>query len=88
MSEMNIGYSEAVKELESILESIESEEIDLDQLAGKVQRAADLIRLCRDRIKATEMKVAKVVKDLEAEEGMLRSEPGEGGAQEQDKLPF
>ncbi|MFO0981877.1 MAG: exodeoxyribonuclease VII small subunit [Planctomycetota bacterium] len=68
MAEQNLGYSAAIKELEAILESIESEAIDLDHLAAKVQRAADLIRLCRDRIRATEQKVVKVVKDLEAEQ--------------------
>ena len=46
----NVAYREAVRELESILESIESTEIDLDQLTAKVERAAELIRLCRDRI--------------------------------------
>jgi exodeoxyribonuclease VII small subunit len=80
----NVAYGEAVRELESILESIESTEIDLDQLTAKVERAAELIRLCRDRIKATEMKVIKVVKELEAEESR-GSIPGAGG---DDETPF
>jgi exodeoxyribonuclease VII small subunit len=87
MAANNLAYREAVDELEGILESIESTEIDLDQLAAKVERAAELIRLCRDRIKATEMKVIKVVKDLEAEESRA---PGAGAGLEpsEDQMPF
>ena len=83
----NVAYREAVRELEDILESIESTEVDLDQLAAKVERAAELIRLCRDRIRSTEMKVVKVVKELEAEEGKVAS-GGTGLAAGEDETPF
>ncbi len=59
-------YSEASAELEAILQQVESDEIDLDVLSEKVERAAELLALCRERLAATETKVKKVVADLHA----------------------
>jgi exodeoxyribonuclease VII small subunit len=58
------GYAEALAELEAILEEIEDDGIDVDVLASKVRRAADLLRLCRDRIDAARFEVEAVVADL------------------------
>lgn len=59
-------YSEASAELETILTEVEGGEIDLDLLSEKVERAAALLTLCRERLAATETKVKKVVADLHA----------------------
>ncbi len=59
-------YSEASAELEAILREVEAGEIDLDLLSEKVERAAALLALCRERLSATETKVKKVVDDLHA----------------------
>lgn len=58
------GYAEANAELQRILEEIESGAIDLDVLSEKVERAAALLQVCRDKLAATELKVKKVVDDL------------------------
>ena len=60
-------YAEASAELEAILLEVESGEIDLDLLSAKVERAATLLALCRERLAATETKVKKVVADLHAQ---------------------
>lgn len=60
------SYAEASAELETILAEVESGEIDLDLLSEKVERAAALLTLCRERLAATETKVKKVVADLHA----------------------
>ena len=60
------SYAEASAELERILQDIESCEIDLDVLADKVERAAELLALCRRKLAATETKVKKVTADLAA----------------------
>lgn len=60
------SYAEASAELETILAEVESGEIDLDLLSEKVERAASLLTLCRERLAATETKVKKVVADLHA----------------------
>lgn len=59
------GYAEALRELEDILGQLEGEDIDVDVLSSKVERAAELIRLCRGRIRSAELKVEEVVADLE-----------------------
>ncbi len=59
------GYAEALRELEDILGQLEGEDIDVDVLSTKVERAAELIRLCRGRIRSAELKVEEVVADLD-----------------------
>jgi exodeoxyribonuclease VII small subunit len=60
-----IGYGEAVAELEEILDEIESDDVDVDLLSVRVRRAAELIRICRRRIHATRMEVEEIVAGLE-----------------------
>lgn len=71
----DLTYAEASAELEAILQEVESGEIDLDLLSEKVERAAALLALCRERLAATETKVKKVVADLHA----AADEPGDAG---------
>jgi exodeoxyribonuclease VII small subunit len=59
-------YAAAVDELEAILAQLEDDRLDVDQLAERVARAAELIRLCRARISATRLEVERIVADLEA----------------------
>lgn len=58
-------YAEALAELEAILAKLEADDLDVDALAERVARAAELIKLCRDRIGATRLEVERVVTDLE-----------------------
>jgi len=56
-----IGYAEALAELEEILGGLEEEDVDVDTLAEQVQRAAELIELCRDRIGVAKLRIEEVV---------------------------
>lgn len=60
-----IGYAEALAELEAILAEIEDDAVDVDVLATRVKRAAELLRVCRDRITAAQVEVSQVVAELE-----------------------
>jgi exodeoxyribonuclease VII small subunit len=60
-----IGYADAMAELEQILDDLEDDDLDVDALATKVERASTLIQLCRDRIGAARMQVEKVVASLD-----------------------
>ena len=64
MTDKNVPYRDAVAELKTILDRIEGDDVDIDELSEKVERAAELIRLCRGRIEQTEMKVRRVLDDL------------------------
>lgn len=58
------SYAAASSELEQILQDIETGQIDLDVLAEKVERAAALLALCRQRLVATETKVKKITAEI------------------------
>jgi exodeoxyribonuclease VII small subunit len=61
-----IGYAEAMRELDDILEELERDDLDVDVLATRVQRASELIQLCRGRIARAQADVDSVVTDLES----------------------
>lgn len=44
------GYAAALAELETILDELETDDLDVDVLAARVARAAALVRFCRARI--------------------------------------
>ncbi|HKI86914.1 MAG TPA: exodeoxyribonuclease VII small subunit [Thermoanaerobaculia bacterium] len=64
-----LGFNEAMEELEEILKSIEGEEVDVDQLASGLQRAAQLLEVCRSKIRKAEVEVRQIVQRLEPEGG-------------------
>lgn len=64
-----IRYTEAMEELESLLEEIDDDGVDLDELALKVERASKLITVCRDKIENTEMQVKAIIDGLENAQG-------------------
>lgn len=65
MSKKTLKYAEAITELNAILDDLEAETIDVDELAEKVKRAVELIKLCREKLNATELEVKKIVKEFE-----------------------
>lgn len=60
-----LTYSQALTELEEIINEIESEEINVDVLAEKVKRATCLIKFCKARLRNTEEEVKKVLSAVE-----------------------
>ena len=62
------GYTEAFVELQAIVSEIEQGEISVDNLSEQVKRAALLIKICKDKLSATEGDVNKILKELEAKE--------------------
>jgi exodeoxyribonuclease VII small subunit len=62
-----INYVDALAELERILDELDGDEVDVDVLGARVKRAAELLRLCRDRIAGARFEVEQVVAELEAE---------------------
>lgn len=60
-----IGYADAMTELEEILEHLEGDDLDVDALAARVERASKLIDVCRARIRSARVQVESVVAKLE-----------------------
>ena len=67
-SEQNeqIGYADALGELDSILRELEGSDVDVDRLADRVARASELIVLCRERISTADLQIRQVTADLDA----------------------
>ena len=61
-----LGYAQAMAELEGILDELERDDLDVDVLAARVQRASELIQLCRGRIARAQADVDRIVTDLES----------------------
>ena len=53
-------YAAAFEELKDILAALQQDEIGVDDLAGKVKRAAHLISYCGERLRSTERSVGFV----------------------------
>ncbi len=59
------AYSEAFQELQEIVADIEDGQIDVDALSEKVKRAAELIRICKEKLRGTSEDVQQILKELE-----------------------
>lgn len=64
----DLKFGDALDELETILERIESEETDIDSLAQELKRAATLLEVCRAKIRRAEVEVSQIVQTLGDEE--------------------
>lgn len=62
MKKSDISYSEAMAEIEAILNQLQSENCDIESIAEKVARASKLIELCRAKLRKAESDVEKLFK--------------------------
>ena len=54
MAKEKISYDDAISEIEATLEKIEGGDLGVDELAEKVGRVTELLKICRDRLHKTE----------------------------------
>ncbi|MDE6073921.1 MAG: exodeoxyribonuclease VII small subunit [Muribaculaceae bacterium] len=59
-----LTYTEAVTELQQILEAMQSENCDIDRLTKMTARAAALIEECRRRLTATDTELQQILDRL------------------------
>jgi len=60
---MNMTYNEAYKQLSTLVEQIEDNEIQLDTLAEKVAQAKELIAFCETKLRTIENDVTEAFSD-------------------------
>lgn len=65
MSKKKLTYKEAVQEIEEILQKIENEQLDVDEISGKVKRVSELLQFCKDKLHKTEEEVENILKSIE-----------------------
>lgn len=85
------SYRAAADELDQILADLDDDHLDVDVLADKVRRAAELIAFCRARISSARMEVEQVVADLDPPSTPMDRDtqdaagaPGDGGTEVAD----
>lgn len=61
-------YREAIEELETILRALETDTVDVDDLTARVERSAELIRLCRRKLRHAEASLDRVFDTLDDED--------------------
>lgn len=59
-----LSYTQAKRELEEIVKSIEAGELDVDVLTAKVKRASELIALCKERLTKTDKELQKLLEEM------------------------
>lgn len=67
MSKKTPSYSEALAEIEAIVERLETEELDVDELAKDVKRVSELLRVCKLKLKNTEQEVQRILTEFDEE---------------------
>lgn len=63
-----LGFTNCLAELDRIVRGLETDSVDVDELADTVQRAADLVEWCRGRLGDTRMRLEEVLPRLEITE--------------------
>ncbi|HET9506115.1 MAG TPA: exodeoxyribonuclease VII small subunit [Hymenobacter sp.] len=74
-------YNEAIQDLETILRSLETDQVDVDDLTARAERSAELIRLCRHKLRHAEASLDRVFDSLDEEE---TDEPAEADEPEEE----
>jgi exodeoxyribonuclease VII small subunit len=59
-----LTYEAAYKELSIIVKDIEQENVPLDELTKKIERANELINFCKEKLRQTEEEYQKAVSQL------------------------
>ncbi|MDR1226665.1 MAG: exodeoxyribonuclease VII small subunit [Prevotellaceae bacterium] len=63
MAKKEQTYKQALAEAEKILEQIESNELDVDQMADAVKKALELLAFCKNKLRATEEDIEKLMSE-------------------------
>jgi exodeoxyribonuclease VII small subunit len=91
-----VTYNEAIQELETILRSLETDQVDVDDLTARAERSAELIRVCRHKLRHAEASLDRVFDsldedeeepDVEEEEELDEEEEEEDGDEPDDYQP-
>lgn len=72
-------YREATQELEDILRAIENDAVDVDELTQKVKRSAQLIKYCKEKLRAAEKAIDQVFNEENCEAPESKDEKKSSG---------
>ena len=58
-------YETAMRQLEGIADKMENGELDIDSLCEQLKTAQKLIKMCKDKLSATDKEIKAVLEDKE-----------------------
>ena len=61
MTETELKYEDALRQIEQIVEKLENNELDIDTMGEQLKTAQKLIRLCKDKLTKTDDEVKKIL---------------------------
>ena len=63
MDKTKVTYTQAIEEIEQILEKFNNSQMNVDELGKQVKRAAELIKLCKAKLRQAEAEVTDALKE-------------------------
>ncbi len=54
-------YEEALRQLEAIVNKMESNELDIDSLTAELKTAQKLVKICKDKLTKTDEEIKKIL---------------------------
>jgi len=73
----SLPFEEALRKLESIVESMESEELPLETLLTKYEEGTLLVKTCQEKLAEAELKIQRLEKTSAGEFNLKPGLPGE-----------
>ncbi|MBR1992351.1 MAG: exodeoxyribonuclease VII small subunit [Bacteroidales bacterium] len=61
MPESKLTYTDAFEELQKIVKKMENADISVDELTKNIERASELIKICKEKLSKTEAEVNKII---------------------------
>ena len=65
MAKREKSYTEALSELQNILDKIESGDLDVDVLTDEIKKASELIKLCKDKLYKIDAQIKKIIDEID-----------------------
>ncbi len=61
MPKSQMTYTDAYQELQEIVQKMENADISVDELSQKIERASQLIQICKDKLTKTEEEINQLI---------------------------
>lgn len=61
MTETELKYEDALRQIEQIVGKLENNELDIDTMGEQLKTAQKLIRLCKDKLTKTDDEIKKIL---------------------------
>jgi exodeoxyribonuclease VII small subunit len=63
----SLPFEEALKKLEGVVETMESDDLPLETLLNKYEEGSKLVKICQEKLAEAELKIQQLEKDAAGE---------------------